>query len=56
VTGPGSGSSGYSASGSTVNTNFNNTAVGNRGPGQPIGGGSQTSSAFGHQTNGTNKH
>jgi hypothetical protein len=48
--------SGYSATGSTVNGNINNTAVGNRSPGQPVGGGSQTSTSNGMQTTGALKH
>lgn len=43
---------GYSAYGSTVNGNLNNTRVGNRGGGQPIGSGSQMSASRGSQTGG----
>jgi hypothetical protein len=43
----GAQNSGYSAGGSTVNTNINNTQVGNRSAGQPIGAGSNTSRSYG---------
>lgn len=49
----GNNNTGYSAYGSTVNGNLNNTRVGNRGGGQPIGSGSQTSASSGSQTGGS---
>lgn len=46
--------SGYSARGATVNGNVNNTNVGGRSLGMPLGSGSQSSRSAGVQTNGSN--
>jgi hypothetical protein len=45
--GIGAQSSGYSAGGSTVNSNINSTQTAIRGAGQPVGGGSQTTQPYG---------